>query len=176
MPKATPMEEISKNETSITEEQLWTWMEEVSDPEIPVLTVVDLGIVREIEVKGDAVTVRITPTYSGCPAMNEIEQNIRQKLTQEGLENVKVETVLSPPWTTDWMTENGKKKLKEYGIAPPQGSSADKSVLFGKPREIQCPHCGSKNTEMVSQFGSTACKSLYKCKDCQEPFDYFKCI
>jgi ring-1,2-phenylacetyl-CoA epoxidase subunit PaaD len=108
--------------------------------------------------------------------MNEIEQNILTKLKAEGLEHAKVKTVLSPAWTTDWMTEEGKRKLKEYGIAPPKGSSADKSVLFGKPKQVDCPHCGSSQTEMVSQFGSTACKALYKCQECQEPFDYFKCI
>lgn len=161
---------------TITENQIWQWLEDVSDPEIPVLTVVDLGVVREVDISGDHPVVKITPTYSGCPAMNEIEQNIRIKLKEEGLDKVEVKTVLSPPWTTDWMTEKGKRKLKEYGIAPPEGSSADKSVLFGKPKEVECPHCGSRNTEMVSQFGSTACKSLYKCRDCQEPFDYFKCI
>ena len=140
------------------------------------LTVADLGIVREVKFEGDQPVVVITPTYSGCPAMNEIEQNILKKLKAEGVENAKVKTVLHPAWTTDWMTEEGKRKLKEYGIAPPEGSSADKSVLFGKPKQVQCPHCGSKNTQMVSQFGSTACKALHKCLDCQEPFDYFKCI
>lgn len=161
---------------TITENQIWQWLEDVSDPEIPVLTVVDLGVVREVDLSGDHPVVKITPTYSGCPAMNEIEQNILQKLKEEGVDKVEVKTILSPPWTTDWMTEKGKQKLQEYGIAPPEGSSADKSVLFGKPKQVQCPHCGSRNTEMVSQFGSTACKSLYKCLDCKEPFDYFKCI
>ena len=140
------------------------------------LSVVDLGVVREVILDGQNPVIKITPTYSGCPAMNEIEENIREKLKAEGLENVEVQTILSPPWTTDWMTESGKQKLRDYGIAPPEGSSADKSVLFGKPKQVQCPHCGSKKTVMVSQFGSTACKSLYKCEDCQEPFDYFKCI
>lgn len=133
-------------------------------------------MVREVAFDEDKLLVKITPTYSGCPAMNEIEENIREKLLAEGLENVDVQTILSPPWTTDWMTESGKQKLKAYGIAPPEGSSADKSVLFGKPRQVQCPHCGSTQTTMISQFGSTACKSLYKCEDCKEPFDYFKCI
>ncbi len=160
----------------LTENQIWQYLEEVTDPEIPVLTVVDMGVVRQVEVSAEGATVQITPTYSGCPAMNEIEQNIRQKLKEEGLEKVKVETVLSPPWTTDWMTEKGKEKLRAYGIAPPEGSSADKSVLFGKPKSVQCPNCGSKKTELVSQFGSTACKALYKCTSCLEPFDYFKCI
>ncbi len=158
------------------EDQIWQWLEEVTDPEIPVLTVVDMGVVREVDLAGDHPVVKITPTYSGCPAMNEIEQNIKGKLLQEGLDNVEVQTVLSPPWTTDWMTDKGKERLREYGIAPPEGSSADKSVLFGKPKQVQCPHCGSQETTMVSQFGSTPCKALYKCTNCQEPFDYFKCI
>ncbi len=161
---------------TVTENQIWQWLEDVTDPEIPVLSVVDLGVVRHVDLEHDHPIVQITPTYSGCPAMNEIEQNIKQKLREEGLENAEVQTVLSPPWTTDWMTERGKEKLREYGIAPPEGSSADKSVLFGKPKTVKCPNCGSTNTTMVSQFGSTACKSLYKCQDCLEPFDYFKCI
>lgn len=160
----------------LTSKQIWSYLEEVSDPEIPVLTVVDMGVVREVDLSGDHLVVRITPTYSGCPAMNEIEQNIRKKLQEEGIEKVVVETVLSPPWTTDWMTDRGKEKLRAYGIAPPEGTSADKSVLFGKPKQVQCPNCGSRETEMVSQFGSTACKALYRCQTCQEPFDYFKCI
>jgi len=160
----------------LSEEKIWQWLEEVTDPEIPVLTVVDMGVVREVNLQGDKLTVKITPTYSGCPAMNEIEQNIQKKLKEEGLENVDVQTVISPPWTTDWMTEKGKEKLREYGIAPPEGNSADKSVLFGKPKQVTCPHCKSDDTHMVSQFGSTACKALYKCNSCQEPFDYFKCI
>lgn len=157
-------------------DQIWQWLDEVSDPEIPVLTVTDMGVVRSVERHGSETIVKITPTYSGCPAMNEIEENIISLLSEKGLENLKVETVLSPPWTTDWMTDKGKQKLLEYGIAPPNGSSADKSVLFGKPKQVDCPHCKSSNTMMVSQFGSTACKALYKCNDCLEPFDYFKCI
>jgi ring-1,2-phenylacetyl-CoA epoxidase subunit PaaD len=161
---------------SISEKEIWQLLESVFDPEIPVLTVVDLGVIRGVEFSGEKTTVKITPTYSGCPAMNEIEENIREKLEAEGVKNLSVETVLSPPWTTDWMTEKGKEKLREYGIAPPTGSSADKSVLFGKPKKVQCPHCRSEDTKMVSQFGSTACKALYKCNNCLEPFDYFKCI
>lgn len=161
---------------TITENQIWQWLEDVSDPEIPVLTVVDLGVVRSVSTEEGVTQVEITPTYSGCPAMNEIEENIRKKLLEEGVDQVRVKTILSPPWTTDWMTEKGKEKLREYGIAPPEGSSADKSALFGKPKQVQCPHCGSRQTEMVSQFGSTACKALYRCQDCKEPFDYFKCL
>lgn len=160
---------------TITTDEIWTILEEVTDPEIPVLTVNDLGIVRDVKIHEDGqVEVVITPTYSGCPAMNTIEINIRATLQEKGYDNVKVTTVLSPAWTTDWMTEAGKRKLKEYGIAPPVGS-VDKGALFGEEKVVECPHCGSENTTMVSQFGSTACKSLYKCNDCLEPFDYFKC-
>ncbi len=159
-----------------TAQSIMSLLKEVSDPEIPVLTVVDMGVVRDVDLSGEIPVVKITPTYSGCPAMNEIEQNIIKKLVEEGIDNVRVETVLSPPWTTDWMTEEGKEKLRAYGIAPPEGSSSDKSVLFGKPKKVQCPNCGSKETVMISQFGSTACKSLYRCESCKEPFDYFKCI
>ncbi|WP_417590756.1 1,2-phenylacetyl-CoA epoxidase subunit PaaD [Owenweeksia hongkongensis] len=160
----------------LSENQIWQWLEDVSDPEIPVLSVVDLGVVRHVDINHDHPIVTITPTYSGCPAMNEIEENIRKKLKEEGLETIEVKTILSPPWTTDWMTENGKQKLQEFGIAPPEGSSADKSVLFRKAKQVTCPKCKSTSTTMISQFGSTACKSLYKCEDCKEPFDYFKCI
>lgn len=158
-----------------TTEAVWSVLEEVTDPEIPVLTVLDMGIVRDVLLHdNDMVEVIITPTYSGCPAMNAIEVNIRALLEDRGFYNVKVTTVLSPAWTTDWLTEAGRVKLKAYGIAPPTGSVSKRS-LFGEEPDVECPHCGSKNTEMLSQFGSTACKSLYRCKDCREPFDYFKC-
>ncbi|MEM6643275.1 MAG: 1,2-phenylacetyl-CoA epoxidase subunit PaaD [Bacteroidota bacterium] len=140
-------------------------LQEVKDPEIPVISIVDLGIVRKVSV-GNKIEVVITPTYSGCPAMLEIEKNIRKRLSMEGYDQCKVLTELSPPWTTEWMTENGKKLLQAYGIAPPNPKS---------PNEVNCPHCKSKKTTMISQFGSTACKALYKCEECLEPFDYFKC-
>lgn len=159
-----------------SEEQILEILETVCDPEIPVLTVRDLGIIREIRVSGEqAVEVVITPTYSGCPAMNTIEAEIKTTLKNHGLTDVKVTTVLSPPWTTAWISEEGKRRLKEYGIAPPVEETLDKSALFGEPKQIQCPHCGSMDTVLVSQFGSTACKALYKCRECLEPFDYFKC-
>ncbi len=141
-------------------------LEEVTDPEIPVITITDLGIVRDVLVTDDFVEVIITPTYSGCPAMLEIEKNIHNALKKEGIDNFKITTVLSPAWTTEWMTEKGKQKLKEYGIAPPNPTN---------PEDIECPQCGSKNTQLLSEFGSTACKSLFKCNNCLEPFDYFKC-
>lgn len=155
---------------------VWEILKKVSDPEIPVLTVVDMGVVRKIEQEAETLVVSITPTYSGCPAMDEIESNIRWALEENGYTSVEVKLILSPPWTTDWMTDEGKAKLQEYGIAPPEGSSADKSVLFGEAKKVMCPRCKSRNTKLVSQFGSTACKALYKCEECQEPFDYFKCL
>lgn len=161
---------------TVPTDAIWTILESVTDPEIPVLTVADMGIIRDVRVHPDeTVEVVITPTYSGCPAMNTIEVNIRAALQESGFEKVKVTTVLRPAWTTDWLSEEGKRKLKEYGIAPPQGGSVDKGALFAEERAIECPHCGSTNTRMVSQFGSTPCKAHYQCKDCLEPFDYFKC-
>lgn len=159
-----------------TIQTVWEILEEVKDPEIPVLTVNDLGIVREVNVTASGtIEVVITPTYSGCPAMNTIEINIRAVLQEKGFDDVIVRTVLSPAWTTDWMTEKGRQKLKAYGIAPPEKGTVDKSALFQDEKKIECPRCKSRNTQMISQFGSTACKSLYQCKDCLEPFDYFKC-
>lgn len=150
-------------------------LESVTDPEIPVLTIADMGIVREVKWNDDdQVEVVITPTYTGCPAMHAIEINIRAALQEHGYDNVKVTTVLSPAWTTDWLSEEGKRKLKAYGIAPPIGS-ADKNSLLGEETKVPCPRCGSTNTKMVSQFGSTACKALFQCRECLEPFDYFKC-
>ena len=159
----------------VTEKEIWAYLEEVSDPEIPVLTVVDLGVVRAVEITETRCHVTITPTYSGCPAMKMIEEQIIEKLTEKGIENVKVSLVLSPAWTTDWLTESGKNKLREYGIAPPE-HEVDKSVLFSEPTVVPCPQCESRNTKMISQFGSTACKAHYQCNECLEPFDYFKCL
>jgi ring-1,2-phenylacetyl-CoA epoxidase subunit PaaD len=155
-------------------EEIWNLLEQVSDPEVPVLTIVDLGIVRDVEIiEKNAICITITPTYSGCPAIQVIEQGIRELLDSKY--KVTIKTVLSPAWTTDWLSENGKNKLREYGIAPPE-NEVDKSVLFAEPTIVPCPLCKSKNTRMVSQFGSTACKAHYQCNDCLEPFDYFKCL
>lgn len=146
----------------------------VSDPEIPVLSVIDMGIIREIKIDEKGVELIITPTYSGCPAMNMIEANLRSALEAEAYHPVKITTVLSPAWTTDWMSEQGKAKLITYGIAPPQ----DKFNRINSGEEflhIPCPQCGSTNTEIISEFGSTPCKALLRCKACLEPFDYFKC-
>lgn len=159
----------------VSKTAIWEYLTEISDPEIPVLTIVDLGIVRSVEVSEQHCLITITPTYSGCPAMRVIENEITEKLSNKGLHNVKVEQVLSPAWTTDWLTEDGKAKLREYGIAPPE-NEIDKGVLFGKQTVIPCPRCDSNNTRMISQFGSTACKAHYQCNECLEPFDYFKCF
>ncbi len=159
----------------VTEAQIWEWLEDVFDPEVPVLTVVDLGVVRKVNVSREEIKITITPTYSGCPAMQVIEEDIRRKLLGEGLMNLNIETVLSPAWTTDLISENGRKKLKEYGIAPPE-DEVDKSVLFSDPLVVPCPNCNSRETKMISEFGSTACKAHYNCLSCKEPFDYFKCL
>lgn len=156
-------------------DQIYRFLKEVPDPEVPVLNVLDLGIVRDVKFVEGKLKVTITPTYSGCPAMNVIELTIREKLISKGFQDVEIITILSPAWTTDWLTEEGKEKLLKYGIAPPVGTSANKSVLFADEKIIPCPQCNSSNTVLVSEFGSTPCKSLYKCKSCLEPFDYFKC-
>lgn len=151
-------------------------LDKVMDPEIPVLSVLNLGVVRDIQLNGSNLEVVITPTYSGCPAMAMIEQQIREALERVGFEDVRVTTVLSPPWTTDWIDDDGRAKLSAYGIAPPAEGSPDKRLLFAEGPEVACPRCGSTDTEMISEFGSTACKALYRCRSCLEPFDYFKCI
>lgn len=159
-----------------SEKQIFKLLSEIPDPEIPVININELGILREVKFDNDLCTVVITPTYSGCPAMKVIEDDIKLKLKEQGIENVKIELVYSPAWTTDWISEEAKKKLNAYGIAPPAHTSVNKKVLLGKSEEVKCPQCNSVNTEMISQFGSTACKALYRCKDCKEPFDYFKCL
>lgn len=155
---------------------LYKILESVTDPEVPVLSILDLGIVRHAGfTESGMIKIIITPTYSGCPAMDVIQFEINAALERAGHHNVTIETVLSPAWTTDWITEEGKEKLKNYGIAPPAEKTSDPSFLTGTGKVIACPRCGSNHTEMISLFGSTACKSLYKCIDCKEPFDYFKC-
>jgi len=160
------MKTSSDNANSYTKSIICQILESVTDPEIPVISLTDLGIVRDVKIEGDQVEVIITPTYTGCPAMLEMEKDIYNALKKAGIEKIKVTTVLSPAWTTVWMSEEGKRKLEEYGIAPPNPSN---------PEDIACPQCKSKNTTLMSQFGSTPCKALYKCEDCLEPFDYFKC-
>jgi len=148
--------------------ELWRLLDAVRDPEIPVISIWDLGVLRDVRLEGDTVTVVITPTYSGCPAMREIETDIREKLSAATRYEVRVQTELAPAWSTDHMTEAGRRALQEYGIAPPQPAGAP-------DRPVACPRCGSEATHMISRFGSTACKALYQCDDCREPFDHFKC-
>jgi ring-1,2-phenylacetyl-CoA epoxidase subunit PaaD len=156
--------------------KIWSLLEEVNDPEVPVLSVVDLGIVRDVKVTDDETEIIITPTYSGCPAMDMIKMNIYSCLSQKGYLNIKISTVLSPAWTTDWMSEKGREKLKAFGIAAPlYKQQVCNHELFQQEEAIQCPLCHSYNTRLISQFGSTPCKALYQCNDCLEPFDYFKC-
>lgn len=159
----------------MNDKRLHSLLTEVTDPEIPVLSIMDMGVVRDVKQEGKDVLVKITPTYSGCPAMDTIAADIKIKLDDAGY-NTTVKLVLAPAWTTDWITENGRKQLEEYGIAAPLGESADKRALIDGERIVKCTNCGSTNTKMVSQFGSTACKALFQCEDCLEPFDYFKCL
>jgi ring-1,2-phenylacetyl-CoA epoxidase subunit PaaD len=191
MQNGNAMQPVSKhtitNNTTTSEEvkqRIFEILETVSDPEVPVLSVIDLGIIRNVEVVRTTaseglrftVFISITPTYTGCPAIDVMKINIRMALLQEGFTDLKFEQVLSPAWTTDWISSNGKEKLKAYGIAPPQYSKAVASTdSFQDEEAIQCPLCNSYHTRLVSQFGSTACKALYQCNDCKEPFDYFKC-
>jgi len=146
-------------------ERVLGWLSKVADPEIPVLTIMDLGIVRDVDCS-NGVTVSLAPTYSGCPATETIEASVIAALEERGVENVRIERVLSPPWTTDWISDAGREKLRVYGIAPPER----------RDHPVACPRCDSSNTEIVSEFGSTACKASYKCLDCLEPFEYFKCL
>jgi ring-1,2-phenylacetyl-CoA epoxidase subunit PaaD len=156
--------------------QVMAWLEEVPDPEIPVLSIVDLGIAREIAWEGATLRVAITPTYSGCPATGTIAEDIAAHLRAKGIAEVRVETRLSPPWTTDWLSDKGRRELRAYGIAPPAHRVIDISGLSRRRVEtgIECPRCGSKEVSRVSQFGSTPCKAIYRCTSCFEPFDYFK--
>lgn len=167
--------ELSSN---ISSDQIWKLLESIPDPEIPVINIVELGIVREVKQVENKYVISITPTYSGCPAMHMIELDIFSLLKSNGVDNVVIQLVYHPAWTTDWIDERAKKKLKEYGIAPPnqQVKSRVQALFKEEEEKVQCPHCDSFNTELISQFGSTACKALYKCNDCLEPFDYFKCI
>ncbi|MEY3843773.1 MAG: phenylacetate-CoA oxygenase subunit PaaJ [Bacteroidota bacterium] len=158
----------------VTKESILSLLEEVCDPEIPVLSLADLGVLRGVDYLNGQWHITITPTYSGCPAMKTMEDDILLKLKEHGIE-AKVDLVLSPAWTTDWLSESGREKLKEFGIAPPE-NEVDKSVLFAAPTVVPCPKCGSRETKMVSQFGSTACKAHYQCLSCLEPYDYFKCL
>jgi ring-1,2-phenylacetyl-CoA epoxidase subunit PaaD len=160
----------------LTAEQAWEVLRHVPDPEIPAISVTDLGIVRDVRARSDGIDVVVTPTYSGCPATEVIEQSIRDALTSAGAREVRVETRLAPPWTTDWIAADARERLREYGIAPPGARVAAGTAPLAFMPRIECPRCGSRATERLSQFGSTACKALYRCRDCLEPFEYFKPI
>ncbi|MBY0348416.1 MAG: phenylacetate-CoA oxygenase subunit PaaJ [Hydrotalea flava] len=165
------------NVSNHTEEAIWQLLETVKDPEVPVLSVVDLGIVRKVIIEDEnTISIAVTPTYSGCPAMDVIRMQLRILLLENGFKQVNIQQVLSPAWTTDWMSEKGKEQLKAYGIAPPlPKQTVCHPDAFQEEEAIQCPYCLSYHTRLVSRFGSTACKALYQCLDCKEPFDYFKC-
>jgi len=155
-------------------DEILRWLGQVPDPEIPVLSITDLGIVRDVEI-GERVTVALAPTYSGCPATEVIEKSVLDALQDHGIDDVEIRRVLSPPWTTDWITDEGRDKLRDYGIAPPERGAGKRALLRGE-RQVACPRCASTATELVSEFGSTACKASYRCSECLEPFEYFKCI
>jgi len=159
----------------IDKHHIWNILEEVKDPVVPVLSVVDLGIVRSVKCSDETINIVITPTYSGCPALDVINMDIRLKLIEKGFRNVNIEQQLSPAWTTDWMSEEGKKKLKVFGIAPPNPKQQFCTSEMFQQEAVQCPRCNSWHTQLISQFASTACKSMYRCLDCKEAFDYFKC-
>ena len=163
--------------------EVWDWLGSVPDPEIPVISVTDLGIVRDVAWRDDTLVVTVTPTYSGCPATAIINLDIETALRAHGIDKLRLERRISPAWTTDWISAEGREKLRAYGIAPPiDGTAADGRLMgrvdrmLGANLTVACPRCGSAKTERVSQFGSTPCKASYRCKDCLEPFDYFKCI
>ena len=153
-------------QSPVTKDQIWDWLDAVPDPEIPVISVVDLGVVRDVSVSEEGIEVTITPTYTGCPAMSVIAFDIEMALAQKGVENITLKTQIAPAWTTDWLSKKGRTRLEDYGIAPPQ--------VAGGPE--RCPQCKSTNVERISQFGSTPCKAQWRCQSCLEPFDYFKCI
>ena len=161
-------------------DQVRAWLAEVPDPEIPAVSVIDLGIVRDVRWSGDELVVALTPTYSGCPATGVIAFEVEAALRAHGIERVRIERRLSPPWTTDWITEEGRRRLEAYGIAPPAEKVADGPSpldrLLRKPPSVACPRCGSTDTQRISEFGSTPCKAQYRCNGCLEPFDYFKCL
>jgi len=165
-------------------DEVWRWLAAVPDPEIPVISLTDLGIIRAVAFEGETLVVTLTPTYSGCPATSVISMDVEAALRANGIENLRIERQLAPPWTTDWISPEGREKLRDYGIAPPiDGTAADgilrdraSALLRGSNMVVPCPRCGAAETEKVSQFGSTPCKAHYRCRACLEPFDYFKCI
>ena len=169
-------ERVTERHQHPTLEQVWSWLGDVPDPEIPVISVVDLGIVRDLAWEQGELRVTITPTYSGCPATDVIAADIERALRGHGLRRFRLETRISPPWTTDWISKTGRMRLEAYGIAPPPKVASLVGRVRGARPVVQCPRCGSENTTRVSEFGSTPCKAHYKCAQCLEPFDYFKCL
>lgn len=161
---------------SSEEQEIWSIVGQVPDPEIPVLTLSDLGVIRSVSINDDVITIGIAPTYSGCPATEFIEESVIAELQQNGFDHVQTKKILSPAWTTDWISPEGRQKLQQYGIVPPDKAAESKRALFHQGLQIACPRCASENTSKVSEFGSTPCKSSYKCDDCLEPFEYFKCL
>ena len=155
-----------------TTERVYEVLATVKDPEIPVISIIDLGIVREVRIVDSLIEIDITPTYSGCPALDVIPMLIEQAMEEDGLVPVKVRNVLAPAWTTDWISQTGRERLRAFGIAPPEPRRVDTEI---EDREVLCPRCNSVNTRLISKFGSTPCKSAFQCNDCLEPFDYFKC-
>ena len=156
--------------------EIWSWLREIADPELPALSIVDLGIVREVRTEPEQVTITITPTYSACPAIDVIAEEIRSSLKRRGIEKLRLETKLSPAWTTEWLSDEAKQRLREYGIAPPQSLVPATGIqpAPSRPGSVACPQCGSESTVLVSRYGSSLCKALYKCLSCREPFDAFK--
>jgi len=162
---------------AFTKDELMAVLDDVKDPEVPVLSVVELGVVRDVELSGEQVTVTVTPTYSGCPAMAVIERDITAALHEHGVPNVAIRTSYSPPWTTDWIPAEAREKLRAYGIAPPGPADHDAPVQIGRRRAaVRCPFCGSTRTVLKSEFGSTACKAIHVCEDCRQPFEEFKAL
>ncbi len=159
--------------TALTKEQVLGWLSEIADPEIPVVSIQEMGMLRDVNITGDACEVLLTPTYTGCPAMGIIEADIKALLHEKGVANATVKMIYQPAWTTDWMTDEAKEKMRRYGISPPVHSGC--GDIFKAEQHVSCPKCGSEDTAVVSRFGSTACKALYKCNTCHEPFEYFKC-
>ena len=162
---------------SISKGEIWQLLKEVKDPEVPVLDIAELGVLRDVSLDDDKILITITPTYSGCPAMNAIEQEIKLKLIENGIEDFLIKTIFSPAWTTDWMSEEAKQKLIDYGISPPTQTADQhlKSIIEGKSKPLECPFCNSSDTKITSAFGSTACKALHYCNNCHQPFEEFKC-
>ncbi len=167
-----------KETPPLSTQNIWDILQTIPDPEVPAISIVELGVVRNIEIiNSESIKIQITPTYSGCPALKTMEDDVIEKLKEHGFSTVKIETIYKPAWTTDWLTETTKQKLKEYGIAPPQKLTLEHLIPLGKqPGQVtQCPFCDSADTKITSQFGSTACKALYFCNNCHQPFEHFKC-